>query len=145
MSRLELAIEADERFHAGALSRRKRNNLVAGPHRPAGNPPRKAAEACTRTNNGLHRKPQSAGFGRTLYRNRFKVLQHRWAGIPGHVLAACYKVVALECAHWDALDERNAQVRSKYGKVIPQPQKNVFAVADEVHLVYSGEYVRESQ
>src|SRR6267378_3395782 len=141
----KFAIVGHDGAHARFSSRGKGNDGIAGMNNSACDAAGEAAKRGVGTNHRLHREAKTLQGIVFRKRDCLEVLQQRRTLIPRHPLAAVDDVVSLKRADRHALDVCDSQPCSERQEIVLQPEKDIFAIVGQVHLVHGGKYFCDSQ
>ena len=141
----EITVIADDRAHSCSTSGRQREHIVPGAKHSASKAASKSPEASIWTNHHLHRESQTLEGIARGERNSFQVLEKRRPLVPGRSFGAIDDVVSLKRADGHAQCVGNSQLLCQLQKILFRFQKHIFAVIDEIHLVYRGKNIAYAQ
>ena len=142
---VDFAVVGDDRLHAARLARGERHHRLALADAARGNRAAEAAEVEVRAVHELH---GIAEVDEVAVRRDVHVLQvvhQRRTFVPRHVVAVIDEVVALERADRDEVLIDHVEPRGEFAVVGFDLLEDLFAVADEVHLVDRDQHVLDAQ
>src|SRR5690349_16272396 len=140
---LHLAVVGDDGPDSCRSSRRKRSYLRATAQGPPYDTPRKTSKRSVRPADALYGKAQRSGVIAIIGLQVLQKLQQRGAVEPFHLRGAPGHVRSFQGADRNRIGVRYAQLSAKLSEICFHGAKAVFAVIDQVHLVYRRDDVAD--